>query len=278
MESLPAVVIVAFAAVGGAGWLAELIERAALVATGPTAGQPELARAAAAALPVAGGWPAASRPAGGIRPAVRVRPAVGIRPTAGIRPTSGPAGGLRPAAGPAAVGAAAVAVGGVVAGGVGAAPELAAMLLLAGLGVVLAAVDVRAHRLPDALVLPSYPLLAFLLFLGALTGRTGLTPLVRAAEGGMVAFGVLYVLAVAVPAGFGFGDVKLTGLLGAALGWYGWPELLAGLTYAFGYGGLCAAALLLTRRLARTDRLAFGPFLLAGTLTSLWAASLWAAR
>jgi leader peptidase (prepilin peptidase)/N-methyltransferase len=163
---------------------------------------------------------------------------------------------------------AAAAVGGVVAWAVEA-PELAGMVFLAGLGLVLAAVDVRAHRLPDALVLPAYPVLAALLTTGALLGGTGPAPLVRAAEACAVAFGVLYLLAVVVPAGFGYGDVKLTGLLGAALGWYGWPELATGLTYGFVYGGLGAAALLATRRLSRTDRLAFGPFLLAGALTAV---------
>ncbi|MFB9324264.1 prepilin peptidase, partial [Cryptosporangium minutisporangium] len=171
------------------------------------------------------------------------------------------------AAGPGRVGVAAAALGGVVAWAVGAAPELPGLLFVAGLGFVLAPVDVRTHRLPDALVLPAYPVLTVLLVAGALLGGVGVAPLARAAAGGLVAFGVLYVLAVAVPAGFGFGDVKLTGLLGAALGWYGWSAVFAALVYGFVYGGLCAAALLLTRRLSRADRLAFGPFLLAGALT-----------
>ncbi|MFI5954093.1 prepilin peptidase [Cryptosporangium sp. NPDC051539] len=171
----------------------------------------------------------------------------------------------RPAAGAVGVGVAAAGLGGVVAwAGYGWA--LPALVFTAGVGFVLAPVDVRAHRLPDVIVLPSYPALAVLLALG------GVSSWVRAIEGGAVAFGVLYLLAVVAPAGFGFGDVKLTGLLGGALAWFGWQPMFTGLVYGFVYGGLCAAVLLATRRLSRTDRLAFGPFLLAGALTALCAA------
>ncbi|MFG1926133.1 prepilin peptidase [Cryptosporangium sp. NPDC048952] len=251
MEPLLGVVIVAVAALASGPWLADLLERTAIVATGPVAGEPTLAWPAAASLPLA----LPPRATG-----------TSVRPLS--RWAARARGPLIPAAGPLAVGVAAAVVGGVAAGAAGAS-EAVGIVFVAGLGVVLAAVDVRAHRLPDALVLPAYPVLAVLLGAGALLGGTGPAPLVRAAECGAVAFGVLYVLAVAVPAGFGYGDVKLTGLLGAALGWYGWPTLLAGLTYGFVYGGLCAAVLLATGRLSRTDRLAFGPFLLAGALTAL---------
>jgi len=281
-----AVALVAGAALAGAGWLADLVERTALVAAGPVAGQPAAARAAAAALALAPPTPwrparTRTQPAAGAQAAVgragALRPAAGrggsLRPAAGragaLRPAAGRRGSLRPAAGPGAVGIAAAALGGLVAWAAGAAPELPAVVFLAGAGLVLAPVDVRAHRLPDAIVLPAYPLLAVLLCVGGLTGATGPAPLVRAAQSGAVAFGVVYLLAVAVPAGFGYGDVKLTGLLGAGLGWYGWSAVLDGLVYGFVYGGLCAAALLVSRRLARTDRLAFGPFLLAGALTAL---------
>lgn len=171
------------------------------------------------------------------------------------------------ASGPAAVGVAAAALGGVLAWVVGPAPVLPALLLLAGVGLVLAPVDVRTHRLPDAVVLPTYPALAILLALAAT--REGLAPLARAAEGGLVAFGVLYVLAFALPAGLGYGDVKLAGLLGAVLAWYGWPVLLRGLVVGFLYGGVCAVVLLVTRRADRRSNLAYGPFLLAGTLTAV---------
>lgn len=218
------VVVMVAAVLLAAGWLASAVERVAVDASGPCAGEPALAWASGS--PVA-----------------------------------------RPVAGPAAVGVAAAVLTGVLALMVGPAPVLPAFLLLAGVGLVLAPVDVRTHRLPDAITLPAYPALAGCLSVAALW--EGMAPLARAAEGGLAAFGVLYLLALAAPVGFGYGDVKLTGLLGAGLGWYGWPVLLHGLVLGFVYGGLCAAALLATRRADRRANLAFGPFLLAGALTAV---------
>jgi leader peptidase (prepilin peptidase)/N-methyltransferase len=249
LAALAALVVVVVAALAGAGWLAGAIERVGAAASGPCAGEPGLA------------WDAGT--------AVVISPARRAAPTRRSDVVGGPVAGGRglggPAAGPAGVGVAAASLGGALAWVVGSAPVLPALVLLAGVGMVLAAVDVRTHRLPDALVLPAYPALALLLSLAAT--REGLAPLARAAEGGLVAFGVLYVLAFVLPAGLGYGDVKLAGLLGAALAWYGWPVLLRGLVLGFGYGGLCAAALLVTRRTNRRASLAYGPFLLAGALT-----------
>jgi leader peptidase (prepilin peptidase)/N-methyltransferase len=169
----------------------------------------------------------------------------------------------RPAASPVGVGMAAVAVGAVLTWAVGAAPVLPALVVLAGIGLVLAPVDVRTHRLPDAITLPAYPVLAVLLLFG------GVSAAARAAEGGLVAFGVVALLVALTPSGFGFGDVKLMGLLGAALAWFGWSMLLRGLMAGFLIGGLCATGLLLTGHAGRRDHLAFGPFLLAGALAAV---------
>ncbi|MBE7700951.1 prepilin peptidase [Oerskovia sp. Sa1BUA8] len=156
-----------------------------------------------------------------------------------------------------------VAVAGTLAAGlpVGLAP---ATVHLAVVGSALAVIDARTHRLPDALVLPSYPVLALLLgaasFLAPDAGA-----LVRALVGGLTLCCAYFAMAL-VPAGLGFGDVKLAGLLGAYLGWCGWPELAVGTFAAFVLGGTAAVALLATRRADRRTAIPFGPFMLVGAL------------
>jgi leader peptidase (prepilin peptidase)/N-methyltransferase len=77
-----------------------------------------------------------------------------------------------------------------------------------------------------------------------------------------LAFATLYKLP---GEGLGRGDVKLSGLLGGALGWLGWPSVAAGLVLGVVLAGVWALVLLATRRAGRTDQIAYGPHLLAGT-------------
>ncbi|MEU7408762.1 A24 family peptidase [Streptomyces sp. NPDC042638] len=147
-------------------------------------------------------------------------------------------------------------------------PELAVWLLLAPVGVLLAAVDFRVQRLPDPLTLP---------LTGAALALLGLTVLLpehaghwRTALYGALALGAgYYVLYRINPGGMGFGDVKLAVGSGAVLGWYGWPTVLLGTFAAFLLGALYGGALVLARRAGRKTAVPFGPFLLAGTLTGL---------
>jgi leader peptidase (prepilin peptidase)/N-methyltransferase len=150
----------------------------------------------------------------------------------------------------------------------GAIPALPAFLYLAAAGVVLAVVDLELHRLPDRIVLPSYPIVGALLVAAAVAAGHA-EPLARAGLGALALFAAYYVVAVAVPGGVGFGDVKLAGVLGLVLGWSGWPQLVLGAALAFVYGGLCSAILLLARRVGRKSRVPFGPFMLAGALTAV---------
>lgn len=150
----------------------------------------------------------------------------------------------------------------------GATPALPAFLYLAAAGVVLAVLDPALHRLPDRIVLPSFPIAAALLAAAAVPGGD-VRPLVRAGLGALALFAAYYLVAVAVPGGIGFGDVKLAGVLGLVLGWSGWPQLVLGAALAFVYGGLCSAILLLARRVGRKSRVPFGPFMLAGALTAV---------
>ncbi|MFF9088947.1 prepilin peptidase [Streptomyces sp. NPDC014991] len=147
-------------------------------------------------------------------------------------------------------------------------PELAVWLLLAPVGVLLAAVDLRVRRLPDPLTLPlAVTALALLGVAALLPEHAGDWP---TALYGALALGAGYcVLYLVNPAGMGFGDVKLAVGAGAVLGWYGWPTVLLGTFAGFLLGALYGGALVLARRASRKAAVPFGPFLLAGVLTGV---------
>ena len=140
---------------------------------------------------------------------------------------------------------------------------LLALLYLVSVSVALAAIDLDTHTLPDRLVLPAYPAGAALLAVAALlTGEPG--RLLGALIGVCGLFALYLLMALAYPAGMGMGDVKLAGLLGLYLGWFGWGQLAVGAFSAFLLGGLFALLLLITRRANRKSGIPFGPWMLAG--------------
>jgi leader peptidase (prepilin peptidase)/N-methyltransferase len=135
---------------------------------------------------------------------------------------------------------------------------LAAWLYAVVVGAVLAAVDWRTWRLPDAVTLPSYLVLPALL---APSGR-----FLPAVACGCVLGAVYAVLWFIRPTGLGLGDVKLAGLIGMVTGALGvQAAVVAGLGGQI-LGALYAAGLLMTGRATRTSEFAFGPFMLAGAL------------
>ncbi|MEU3549195.1 A24 family peptidase [Streptomyces longwoodensis] len=156
----------------------------------------------------------------------------------------------------------------VLAAATGTRPELAVWLLLAPVGVLLAAVDLAVHRLPDPLTLPLAAAAPALLGAAALLPEHAgdwTTALL-----GTVALGGAYlVLHLLNPSGMAFGDVKLSLGAGAVLGWYGWPTVMLGTLAAFVLGALYGGVLVLARRADRRTVIPFGPFLLAGTLTGV---------
>ncbi|MFF2844803.1 prepilin peptidase [Streptomyces sp. NPDC058001] len=147
-------------------------------------------------------------------------------------------------------------------------PELAAWLLLAPIGILLAVVDFSVQRLPDVLTLPLAATALALLGAAALLPEhagTWLTALY-----GALALGAGYfVLFLINPNGMGFGDVKLAVALGAVLGWYGWPVVLLGTFAGFLFGALYGMGLVVVRRAGRKTSMPFGPFLLGGAFVGL---------
>ena len=148
---------------------------------------------------------------------------------------------------------------------------LPAFLYLAAVSVALAAIDIDVHRLPDAIVLPSYPVAAVLLALASWDVGVGYDggALLRAAIGGIALF-VLYLTLVLVnPRGMGLGDLKLSGVLGMYLGWVGWGALAVGAFGAFLLGGVFGIALMLAGRAGRKTSVPFGPWMLLGAATGV---------
>ncbi|WP_432006400.1 prepilin peptidase [Streptomyces parvus] len=150
----------------------------------------------------------------------------------------------------------------------GARPELVGWLVLAPVAVLLAVVDRRVHRLPDALTLP-LAAAAVLLLGGAalLPGHAG--SWTSGLLGGLALGGFYLLLFLINPNGMGFGDVKLALALGVALGWYGWTVLFLGGFAGFLFGAAYGLALVLLRRAGRRTGIPFGPFMVAGALTGV---------
>ncbi|KRC93777.1 prepilin peptidase [Streptomyces sp. Root264] len=147
-------------------------------------------------------------------------------------------------------------------------PESAVWLALAPVGVLLAVVDIRVRRLPDPLTLPlAVAALALLGLAALLPEHVGdwTTALL-----GALALGAGYlVLHLVNPGGMAFGDVKLALGMGAVLGWYGWPTVMLGTFAAFLFGALYGGVLFVVGRGGRGTLIAFGPFMLVGTLAGL---------
>jgi leader peptidase (prepilin peptidase) / N-methyltransferase len=80
---------------------------------------------------------------------------------------------------------------------------------------------------------------------------------------------VFYLLWYVLPAGVGFGDVRLSGLLSMALGWLGWGELVTGVYGGFFLGAVIGIVLTLAKVVKRKQMFPFGPFMLVGALVGV---------
>lgn len=150
-------------------------------------------------------------------------------------------------------------------------PALPAYLGFAAVGVALTVIDIDCKRLPNFLVLPSYPAV-FVLLTGAAAVLGDWPALLRAAVGAVALFGFYLVLALIYPAGMGFGDVKLAGVIGALLGFLSYGVLLVGAMLAFVLAAIAGIALLVSRRGRVGTMIPFGPYMIAAALIAVVAA------
>ncbi|MEP6799471.1 MAG: prepilin peptidase [Lapillicoccus sp.] len=160
---------------------------------------------------------------------------------------------------------------GLLAGRLGGAAHgalLPAYLLLATVGVALLWIDVDVHRLPEGLTLPTIPALVVLLAIAsASSGDWG--ALGRAAVCGVAGYLFYVALALIVPGGLGLGDATLGGLVSLPLGYLGWGPPLTGVLLTYLLGGAFTLVALALRRLRLKGHIAFGPFILVGSLAAV---------
>ena len=158
-------------------------------------------------------------------------------------------------------------------------PELVpAWVLFAGVGTWLGYVDWRTRLLPFLLVAPMYVLTLALVVTGALL-LDDWSVLVNALIGNVGVFGafwLVYLVGRLFGGGaFGYGDVRLSAVVGLALGALGAAETLTGAYAGFVLGAIGA---LVFSRLGWVDRkgFAFGPYMVVGAiLGATWGPSVW---
>ncbi len=137
---------------------------------------------------------------------------------------------------------------------------------------VLGIIDWRTRLLPSIIVLPAT--VAAIVYGGARWAATGdHDELVRGVIALLVVRTFFWVLWFVRQAGLGFGDVRLSALLGCALGYAGWPEVVVGVYASFLVFGLPWLFVAIVKRDRGLLKRAFpfGPFMLVGAWIGLLA-------
>lgn len=145
-------------------------------------------------------------------------------------------------------------------------PVMFAFMTMGIIGLMLAAVDLEHHRLPDRLTAAGAVVSSALVLLDALL-LDSWTMLASGLICAAVTFAMFLVMALISPRGMGLGDVKLGALLSFHTGWLAWEFALLALLAGFAVGAVASLALLITRRVTLRTAIPFGPALLLGAWT-----------
>jgi leader peptidase (prepilin peptidase)/N-methyltransferase len=143
------------------------------------------------------------------------------------------------------------------------------LALFAGL-LALSCIDVERMILPKRIVYPLTIMVAALLLLAAAeTGKWHDYVIgVICAVGWFVVF---FAMNLASPRVLGFGDVRLSLVLGLSLGWLGVDYVLLGFFAANLIGAVVGIALIATKRMERQSRVPYGVFLASGCALAVFA-------
>jgi leader peptidase (prepilin peptidase)/N-methyltransferase len=144
---------------------------------------------------------------------------------------------------------------------------LPAYLYLGTISAVVTMTDLGARKIPEPVVLGSYPLAAALLA-AASAPRGQWWALARGGIAMAMLGGFYLILGLAFARQVGIGDIELGGLLGLYLGWISWSALASGTLVAWLLPALAILARRAVSRGSRRGALAAGPFLAAGALVA----------
>jgi leader peptidase (prepilin peptidase)/N-methyltransferase len=143
------------------------------------------------------------------------------------------------------------------------------LVLFAGL-LALACIDIERLLLPKKIVYPLTAAVAALLLLAAAeTGHWHDYLVGIACAAGW--FAVFFLLNFISPRLLGFGDVRLSVVLGLPLGWLGIGYVLLGFFAANLIGAIVGIALIATKQIERQSRIPYGVFLAAGCALAVFA-------
>jgi leader peptidase (prepilin peptidase)/N-methyltransferase len=157
---------------------------------------------------------------------------------------------------------------GAFAARIGADVVLAAYAVFGLSMVAISAVDLERYIIPNRIVYPTLALLIPLFVVAsAVDHRWG--SLGRAAIAGAVAFVGFFTLHLIYPGGMGFGDVRLAGVIGLALGWLGLGHAFVGFFAGFVLGAVIGIVVIAVTGGGRKTKIPFGPFLAAGAVLSI---------
>jgi leader peptidase (prepilin peptidase)/N-methyltransferase len=131
---------------------------------------------------------------------------------------------------------------------------------------LLAFLDARTLRLPSRVLYPAFwSGLTLLTWSAACSGSWPRLSVALLSAAVLVA--VFFLLHKT--SGLGRGDVRLVGLLGLFLGWFGPATVVGGVMLGTVIAGVTGAVLLLARRAERNGILPYGPFLIVGAWLAL---------
>jgi len=146
-------------------------------------------------------------------------------------------------------------------------PALLFLVYLVPVCVALSVVDWRTRYLPSRLIVPSYLVVGVLVLVAAMLVRDWRV-LELAGIGWLGTFAFYFVLWFVNPRAMAYGDVRLAGLLGMALGAVGVAQLVLGVFTGFvllGVGGVLLSVL----RVFHRRHVPFGPFMVGGAWLAL---------